>query len=251
MYLKYRAAEALDHFVPINPLPPCRFDHYPWLMEELRKTKWEKWHLKHCWRSTRVRTSIKTYLVIIRIVKWQYFSALIAFTNSCLVTLLRVIWGLLGKENSEVYLQCHAEEFAKQLWEKLAQFCFQLHLSFGTGPLEMPEHSLVWFEPVGPEKLGRPIMIVSSDIWSLDHWSWLGMRSSYYVKCHGVQHFLPSCLTSTQSHWVRSFVIMGWGIISSIHSDLVPNLGILLNSGLEEQVAVLTRSAFAYFYVVE
>ena len=53
---------------------------------------------------TQVRAAIKAYFVAVIAAKHQYFSALIAFTDSHPVTLFRLIQALLGRGDSEVHL---------------------------------------------------------------------------------------------------------------------------------------------------
>lgn len=53
-------------------------------------------------------------------------------------TLFKVTQALLGKEDSEVYLQDHVEEFSEHLLDKITQIHSQLNTNFNTGPMEMP-----------------------------------------------------------------------------------------------------------------
>lgn len=82
------------------------------------------------WRKTRdesrIRATIKAYLVAFTAVKHLCFSALIASAKNLPVALFRVTWNLLGKEGSEVYLQGFTEEFSAHLVDKITQVHSQL-----------------------------------------------------------------------------------------------------------------------------
>ncbi|KAM6469640.1 vomeronasal type-2 receptor 26-like [Liasis olivaceus] len=81
-------------------------------MEELRGMKWIKRCLECCWQKTKneldrtqIKAAIKAYLVAIQAANRQYFSALIVSADNRPATLFKVTCFLLGKEDTEVYLQ--------------------------------------------------------------------------------------------------------------------------------------------------
>lgn len=78
----------------------------------------------------------------------------------------------------------------------------------------MPGHSLVWFEPVGPEKVGRAIVIVSLDNLVCGSLVWIRseMLCLQSLSCEVPWGSVVSPLLFKiyrKPHWVRSFVIMG------------------------------------------
>lgn len=73
-------------------------------MDELWVLKRIKRHLEHHWKKTKddsdrtqLTTVIKTYLMVIKVVKHHYLSTLIVPTVCCLAALFRITPSLLGK----------------------------------------------------------------------------------------------------------------------------------------------------------
>lgn len=141
----------------------------PWHTEELRGEKWIQSHLEYRrWRmnkldQTQVRGTIKAYLMVIRAVKHEYFSALIASAYNCPVTLFKVNCFLLGKEDTEVYLQGRSVAFANFLEDKVAW----IHSQLGNGMAAGLMRQIIW-EQFELEEVSRILGSVSTTICVLD-----------------------------------------------------------------------------------
>lgn len=82
-------AETLDQIA--QPLSLCQYWDTSWFSEELQEMKYIKRYLDHSWRKTKnesnqawVKTPIRAYIVVIKMLKSSHFSILIVFVGTCL-----------------------------------------------------------------------------------------------------------------------------------------------------------------------
>lgn len=74
--------------------------------------------------------------MVVRVLKYNYFSTISASSNSYPVALFQVTQNLLGGNNSGVHLQSHCEKCVEHLENTIAQIHSELDCSLGAGPVE-------------------------------------------------------------------------------------------------------------------
>lgn len=108
----------------------------------------------------------------VRAAKRQYFSVLIAISDSHSAALFKVTQALLDK-NLEIHLEGHAEEFAQHLLDKIYQIHSKLDSSFDSDSVEVPRGQTrpviqEQFDLVGLVEVDTVLMTVSSVTCSLN-----------------------------------------------------------------------------------
>lgn len=73
------------------------------------------------------QTGVRVFFGVIRAAKPQYHLALVASADWQAAALFEVTWTLLGKGDSDTYLQGCVEEFPRCLEDKIAQICSHLN----------------------------------------------------------------------------------------------------------------------------